>query len=419
MKSFVSFTKAVLFALVCLGMSGTLPAEDYLNGQLTITPLPQPTTRTSSSSRTETVHGYVEYRFHVNNKSNQPHRVTFTFGGSAGYGGTVMLNHASTTVVAEPNSEATATILQPPIAFTYYTPQLEIRIDNAQAIPTSYNATPHGNQHHYYGGPYSSGSASCNILVSNKITANQRELLTRGTLEEEKPPESETPGGMTGGMGTGGMVMVGPPVVDTHNVWQSEIPTDQWSDQWLSYTRFDCVVVNNDDLNVLKPEAFRALRRYVEMGGMFVVLDARSTQPPNWPKHWIEVPKLFRAVPTETQASEYGSDPAHAGEHLPPELAELTPLTPTGLTHYQALQGEAYVMSGGDNEESCIKHLREVAMNVTRRYNNIMSFAEGNAEHFEHITPLGISYAIPVRALVVLVISWAINPSPLFKALNT
>ena len=365
MKSFVSFAKAVLIA-VCFGMPGYVSAQDFLNGQLSITPLPPPTTRTSSSSREGTTHGYMEYRFHINNKSDQPHLVTLTFGGNAGYRGDLSLSHASTAVLVEAKSEATAVILQPPVPFPWNAP-LEVRIDNGRSQSVGFSSTTHGFQRHRYGGMVA------NILVSNKITANQRELLTRGTLEEEQTETSETVGGM-GGMGMGYSTST----ADTYAVWQSEIPTDQWSDQWLSYTRFDCVVVNHDDLLALKADAFRALRRYVEMGGMFVVLDARSSQLPNWPKHWDKVDESL----------------------------------PAGMTRHRAVQGDAYVMPGGGNEESAIKHLREKIMEVARRYNAIMSFAENDAQTFERIAPLGINYTIPVRALVVLVIFFALLIGP-------
>ena len=365
--------RAALLAVVCFGMPELLSAEDYLNGQLTIMPLPPPTTRTSSSYREGTTHGYMEYRFHINNKSERSHQVTFTLGGDSGGGrGDLSLSHASTSVVVEAKSEATATILQPPVSL-WYAP-LNVSIDNRRNLPMSFTATQHGFQR------YRSGGMACHILVSNKITANQRELLTRGTLEEDKPAETpEATGGMPGGMG--GMGMMSPyssPSVDEYNVWQSEIPTNDWSDQWLSYTRFDCVVVNHDDMQVLKPEAFRALRRYVEMGGMIVVLDARSSQPPNWPKHW----------------SDANTD------------------LPAGLTRYEALLGKAYVMPGDGNEESVIKHLRDEIMQVARRFDNVMSNAENNAETFEHSVPLGISYTIPVKSLVVLVIFFAMLIGP-------
>ena len=372
MKSFVFSAKAALLMLVCFGMSGLASAEDYLNGQLIVTPLPQPTTRTSSRYGTEgTTHGYVEYRFHINNKSSQQRRVTFSFGGGrSGYGGGVALSNASTTVVVEPKSETTATILQPPVGFSYFSSALEIRIDNGQTMTMSYASTQHVSQRHY-----SSSSSVCNILVSNKITANQRELLTRGTLEEDN--SAETPEA-SGGMGMGMMVVPGRSPVETHNIWQSEIPTDQWSDQWLGYTRFDCVVLNNDDMQVLKSDAFRALQRYVEMGGMLVVLDARSSPLPNWPKHWVD-----------------------AAESLP-----------AGMTRYRALQGNAYVMPSGNSEESGIKRLREVITSVAVRFDGIMRYADNTAESFEHNVPLDISYVIPVRSLVVLVVFFALLIGP-------
>ncbi len=365
---------AVFVGLIVFGMPESVPAEDYLNGQLTVTPLPTPVTRTSSRSHGEgTSHGYMEYRFAINNKSDQPHQVNFHFSAERSYRGELMLGNASTSVVVEPKSEATATILQPPVPFLFGNVPLYIRIDNREQT-ANFAGSPHGYQRHY-----SSGGTMCNILVSNKITANQRELLTRGTLEEEKAA-TPGPGGMMGGMpggGMGGMAYspYGTPTGDSHVVWQSEVPTEQWSDQWLGYTRFDCVVVNNDDMTALKPEAFRALRRYVEMGGMFVILDAKN---PQLPKHWHD-----------------------ADERLP-----------AGITRYQALQGEAYVMPAGAAEQAGIEHLRKTMLDVARRYDNIMRSTENDAQTYERITPLGITYAIPVRSLVVLVIFFALLIGP-------
>ena len=385
MKSFYPFgitsiVKASLFAAVCFGMSGMAPAEDFLNGQLTITPLPPPETRTSSSSREGTTHGYMEYRFHINNKSSQRHQVTLSFGRDRGFGGQVSLTNASTSVIVEAKSEATATILQPPVAFTYGYAPLEVRIDNGRSDSMSFSATPHGWQNNRFGFRGPSGGTVGNIFVSNKISANQRELLTRGTLEEEKPPENPQTQGMSGGMGMGmgGMGMVQVSTADNYAIWQSEVPTDQWSDQWLSYTRFDCVVVNSDDLQVLKPDAFRAVRRYVEMGGMFVVLDARSGQPANWPKHWVNMDTSL----------------------------------PGGLTCFRALQGEAYVLPDGNNEEAGVNYLRTKIMEVARRYDTIMRGTENDSQTFERIVPLGISYTIPVKSLVVLVIFFALLIGP-------
>ena len=360
---------ALPMMLAIFAVSSSVIADDFLNGQLTVNPIPTPTMRVSSmSSREGTTHGYMEYRFSINNRSDQPHQVTLYFnspGTSSGYGETY-LGNASTTVIVEPKSEATATILQPPVAFVYYSASLRIRIDNRREQHLNFTASNHGFQRR---GHYGSSGMVCNILVSNKITANQRELLERGTLEPDKAETEQENTGM------GGMGMGGPRATATHAVWQSEVPIEQWSDQWLSYTRFDCVVVNSDDMQGMKPEAFRAVRRYVEMGGMFVVLDARS---PQLPKHWTEADERFAA----------------------------------GITRYRAVMGDAYVMPSGGNETAGIKSLRDAMLNVARRYESIMRSTENNAETLERIVPMGLAYGVPVRSLVVLVIFFALLIGP-------
>ena len=360
---------ALPMTLMIFAVSSSVLADDFLNGQLTVNPIPTPTMRMSAtSSREGTTHGYMEYRFSINNRSDQPHQVALYFSSpssSSGHGET-SLSNTSTTVIVEPKSEATATILQPPVAFVYYSASLRIRIDNGREQNLNFAASNHGFQRR---GGYGSGSMMCNILVSNKITANQRELLERGTLEPDKPETEQESTGM--GMGMGGR----PRTIPTHAVWQSEVPIEQWSDQWLSYTRFDCVVVNSDDMQGMKPEAFRAVRRYVEMGGMFVVLDARS---PQLPKHWTEADERFAA----------------------------------GITRYRAGQGDAYVMPSGGNETAGIKSLRDAMLNVARRYEGIMHSTLNNAETLERIVPMGLEYGVPVRSLVVLVIFFALLIGP-------
>ena len=363
-----SWAAMAFMATLLLAVPGEVSADDFLNGQLAINPLPTPTMRMSStSSREGTTHGYMEYRFSVSNRSDRPHRVVFSFTspGSSHYS-EAMISNATTTVLVEPKSEATATILQPPVGFSYYTPALRVRIDNGQEQHLNFAATMHGFQrvHHFYGG----SSTGCHILVSNKITANQRELLERGTLEPEKEEQENT---SHSGMG----YMPPSHSSPTHTVWQSEVPIDQWSDQWLGYTRFDCVVVNNEDMQAMKPEAFRAVRRYVEMGGMFVVLDSRS---PQLPKHWVEVDERLAA----------------------------------GITRYRAVMGQAYTMPSAANEEAGIKLLRDRMLEVAQRFEGIMRSTENDVNTFERIVPMGISYGVPVKSLVVLVIFFALIIGP-------
>ena len=368
-RFFSGLISLALPMLMVFIVSSSAMAEVFLNGQLTVNPIPTPIVRTSSTSAREgTTHGYMEYRFSISNKSDQPHQVTLYFSASSGRSGfgETYLSNASTTVTVEPKSETTATILQPPVQFLFGNVPIHIRIDNGREQNLNFASSNHGFQRR---GHYGSSGMMCHVLVSNKITANQRELLERGTLEPNKPETEQENTGM------GGMGMRSPRTTPTHAVWQSEVPIEDWSDQWLSYTRFDCVVVNSDDMQGMKPEAFRAVRRYVEMGGMFVVLDARS---PQLPKHWVEADERFAA----------------------------------GITHYRAVMGNAYIMPSGGNETAGIKSLRETMLRVANRYESIMRSTENNAETLERIVPMGLSYSVPVRSLVVLVIFFALLIGP-------
>ncbi|MCL2348532.1 MAG: hypothetical protein FWC50_09775 [Planctomycetaceae bacterium] len=382
-------TKNGVFCLAMLlflsvALQSPAVADSFLNGLLDVNPIPQPTFRSSSGggySRDGTTHGYVEYRFRIHNRTDRPRRVTLSFSEEHNNWRTSIVN-ASTTVTVEPNSQALATILQPPVPFTY-SPRLKVDIDGRRE-EMNFSATAHGYETRYgymSGLMMTRGAGLAQVLISNRITANQRELIERGTLK----PEGEENGEKTGTgpviheYGGGRRTMTGGtmPAEPTHIVWQSETPTSQWSDQWLGYTRFDCVVVNDSDMTEMKPEVFRALRRYVEMGGMLVVLNAK-----NWktPEQWIS-----------------------SGQN-------------NGTTEYRALSGSVFLVADGTwtgtDDESAVGELRNRMTKVSAMWAGTMAMTGKTPQSFESSLPLGVSYQIPVRSLVVLVIFFTLLIGP-------
>ena len=352
-------------------------ADTFLNG-LDVNPVPQPTFRSSSrSSRDGTTHGYVEYRFLINNRTDRSRRVTLSFSEERNHWRTSIVG-ASTTVTVEPNSRASATILQPPVPFPY-SPRLKVDIDGRRE-EMNFQATRHGyaSSGYYRGYIYrgTAGSVPSQVLISNRITANQRELIERGTLKPEGEEKEGKKGGAETGMRPAALSrrgMMPGSTEPTHILWQSETPTSQWSDQWLAYTRFDSVVVNDSDMLEMKPEVFRAVRRYVEMGGMLVVLNAKSWKAP---EQWIS-----------------------SGQN-------------NGITEYHAVLGSVFLVADGANEESAIGELRDQMLKVAALWADTMRKTTDSPQSFENNLPLGVSYQIPVRYLVVLVIFFAILIGP-------
>ncbi|HYG22109.1 MAG TPA: hypothetical protein VEH04_04940 [Verrucomicrobiae bacterium] len=60
-------------------------------------------------------------------------------------------------------------------------------------------------------------------------------------------------------------------MVSGHQALRSEVPIQEWSDAWLSYTPFDAVAIHGRDWQMLLPGAQAALQRYVECGGTLMI----------------------------------------------------------------------------------------------------------------------------------------------------
>jgi hypothetical protein len=82
----------------------------------------------------------------------------------------------------------------------------------------------------------------------------------------------------------------GPVGASTRGLLRTELPMDQWSDAWLSYTPYDGIALSEADLKALPPAAFSALWSYVECGGNLFVFGAHSV-----PDAWSSLPNTAMA----------------------------------------------------------------------------------------------------------------------------
>ena len=76
----------------------------------------------------------------------------------------------------------------------------------------------------------------------------------------------------------------GPPsasTTPTHTLLRCELPAQEWSESWLSYTPYDAVALSATDLKTLSPAAFNALWSYVECGGNVLVFGGAAL-PESW-----------------------------------------------------------------------------------------------------------------------------------------
>ena len=251
-----------------------------------------------------TTHGMIEHRFRVQNRSTSATRTVSIQLNNASYA-EYGLRSAVGSVEVPAGQTAQIVIMQPPVPMhsieatvriNGYTQNQKIRID----LPTMH-CDPYSMVSGSYS-PYSSTPgattitvpSNAHILVSGKTGTAFRDLFSQGGKPDPSdPPPAPDPAMMpfpSAGMGMGGMApgMSGTPTqIREISLWRSEGDLDQWSDNWLALTRFDAVVVTAEELATI-PETqpiFRAIRRYVECGGMLCVIGTEW----NAPKEWKEI----------------------------------------------------------------------------------------------------------------------------------
>ena len=284
-------------------------AANYGDISVQYVPLCSPVTAVQA-----TTHGMIEHRFQIQNRSVSATRtVAIQLKSDGDYG----LRNAVGSVEVPAGQTARIAILQPPVPMNSidavvringYTQAPAIRIDVPGNHCDPYSMVSHGSPG--YAVYYSSGIApggmapsNAHILVSVKTSTAFRDLFSKGVEPKGTDPSTPAPAtfdpgmgmpgasmGMGGGMG-GGMGSMGaapgapvPTPVREISLWRSEGDVDQWSDNWLALTRFDAIVVTDQELATIPmtQPIGKALRRYVECGGMLCVLGTEWTPPKEW-----------------------------------------------------------------------------------------------------------------------------------------
>jgi hypothetical protein len=241
-------------------------AEPTRFGELSITPLPTPDCASA--------HGYLEYRFSVQNRSaTNPHEVTITLPYES-YGEDAGLVALSRSVAVAPG--ATVTVSLPQCGIVLQGSEAAIAVDGRrQREPLRVNLESHGI------GRYMRGSNEAATLI----------LTSRG-VPFPAPGEE-----------------------DPFAVARAEQDVCEWSAEWLAYTRYDGVAVSAEEVERMPPPVRQALVRYVECGGSLEVVGPWKP-PQDWQKadHYTG--------PTQTYAVGFGvcfvgpnravGDPAHS-----------------------------------------------------------------------------------------------------------
>lgn len=203
-------------------------------------------------------HGYIEFRFFIDNRSNDTHRITLTLprrGGGHFNGLYVAALRKSVDVAA--GASVQVSLFQPDLPMVFVGAGAELEIDGRPAPqPVSTNA--HFNRgarsnavRFFGGGPTSTPSASFMTMQS---------MYGALSLQQNK---------IAGTAATQLLMQTGPEKID------------QWSNQWLGYTSFDCVILAGDKLQAAPEDVRTALWQFVECGGTLLIVGSYNL-PPSW-----------------------------------------------------------------------------------------------------------------------------------------
>ncbi len=185
----------------------------------------------------ESQHGYLEYRIQLkNNSPANPHQVEIVFGnpGSSSMRSNIIREMRKTVVIA-PGSGMTVSMMQP--ALTMPVSSAAVFIDGVgqlSRLPVPY--CEHARD--YY--------AKNKLCVMVSPSVNRDDLLRR--LEQ------------TAGLTEKNFSLI-----------RSVFPLSSWSDNWLAYSRYDGIIVTDNDMKIMPVPVKWALLAYVKCGGTLTV----------------------------------------------------------------------------------------------------------------------------------------------------
>ena len=184
----------------------------------------------------EALHGYTEYRLSVKNRSaSQPHevRIDFTFNQSS--------VNSTKTVTASPHARLSFSILVP-----YNNPSLRlmVTVDNRQM------------------------KESKNYFFSGRVYGRKASLLASKSINQDHLQQRiEALKGWT----------TNSKFNNEYTLYRTDLPPQEWSDDWRAYSSFDGVLLKHSDIELLPPNVLMALQQYVELGGILSVLGSDTS----------------------------------------------------------------------------------------------------------------------------------------------
>ncbi len=257
-------------------------------GDITITPGVSPSGNSD--------HGYAEYRVSVSNHSpDKMHVVTLVLPDESFNIDPNRIRDITRSVVVGPAATAHVSLFQPPVPL--HGNDLAVAIDGRlqrEAIPLSLGNhapdTSHSFASHFVLGAMGSISLplSLQVLVSRNVDTSEFHTHVE-TLVKTIPTMS----GFSVLTSTSGSVVTSSTTSSSTGSASYELidlgfPVSAWSTDWLGFSRYDGVVVTNQDIQQMPSDVQSALWEYVECGGALLVLGGNNL-PDNWISR-IEIP---------------------------------------------------------------------------------------------------------------------------------
>ena len=250
-------------------------------GDITITPGVSPSGNSD--------HGYAEYRVSVSNHSpDKMHVVTLVLPDESFNIDPNRIRDITRSVVVGPAATAHVSLFQPPVPL--HGNDLAVAIDGRlqrEAIPLSLGNhapdTSHSFASHFVLGAMGSISLplSLQVLVSRNVDTSEFHTHVE-TLVKTIPTMS----GFSVLTSTSGSVVTSSTTSSSTGSASYELidlgfPVSAWSTNWLGFSRYDGVVVTNQDIQQMPSDVQSALWEYVECGGALLVLGGNNL-PDNW-----------------------------------------------------------------------------------------------------------------------------------------
>lgn len=274
-------------------------------GDLTITPLPVWGLNSNNLGSTGDTHGYIEYRFLIeNNSETDSHTVKLSLPRTqANFGfrmGHYLLAARKVTQVG-PGGSVEISIFQPDLPLPGVN-DAEVEIDgrpHERGVPVSLIGNRGNRANPYYFGGGGSRGLIATVLAPDGVL--QMEL--RNNAFKSAVGVDFSPPGAGGYSSTTGIYQEPGPYFnkaytyfETMLFQTAPLMSQSWSKHWLGYTSFDGIALTGDALQAAPAEVRTAVWQFVECGGTLLVVGPAQL-PESWQRVKEELPGFVRYYP--------------------------------------------------------------------------------------------------------------------------